>query len=115
MTRTIASALAAGLIATASLSPAHAQETISRSVSYTDLDLTHPEDVRVLKQRVSNAARAICGDPDIRELNGYSGTQACRAKAVAGASSQIAMAVSRAQQLAASKAGNGAPMQTSAR
>ncbi len=116
MTRTIASALAAGLIATASISPAHAQEkTASRGVSYADLDLTHPEDVHILKQRVRDTAKALCGEPDTRNLNPYNDIWSCRAEAIAGARSQISRAVSRAKQLASSKASGGAPVQTSAR
>jgi UrcA family protein len=118
MNRSIASVLVGGLIMTASMSPAHAQDekSVSRIVNYTDLDLTHPDDVLVLKERVRKAASEICGDrDDTRDLNAYHNIWACRAEAISGARAQISMAVNRAMQLASSKADHGAPVQTSSR
>ena len=65
MRRYLCHALAAACIAGLA-SPALA-ETVTVRVSYADLDLTHPEDVAVLHDRLATALRQACarGLPDM--------------------------------------------------
>lgn len=53
------------------------------TVSYSDLDLSRPAGAAALLDRLSTAARAVCGGvPDIRNLAAMSNFRACRKEAM---------------------------------
>ncbi len=114
MNRTIAYALASGLLATASIAPANAQE-MTRVVSYADLDLTQAAGVHALENRVRDAVSQVCGDANIRDLPAYNEMKACRASAMDRARSQISLATSHAQQRSAARSVGSDSAQISAR
>lgn len=62
MSRLIASAAIAALLAAAAAAPSFAQEAQSRVVSYADLDLYDPADADEFIARIQNASDEVCGD-----------------------------------------------------
>lgn len=114
MNRAIAYALASGLLATAAIAPAHAQET-ARVVSYADLDLAHAAGSHVLESRVRGAVRQACGDAGIRDLAAYDVMKACRASAMDRARAQISRTTSQALQRSAAQSVGSEGGQISAR
>jgi UrcA family protein len=69
-------------------------------VSYRDLNLAAARDERILKRRVGGAAREVCTREDLAAINDL-GFVPCVSDAWKGARPQIAMAVRRAQEIAA--------------
>lgn len=59
-----------------------ARDTLEQSapaitIHYSDLDLARPSGVQALYQRVSAAARQVCGPENIRDLTRYAASQKC--------------------------------------
>ena len=76
--------------------PAQAQEV--RSVSYADLDLSTPDGVAALDNRIAQAIRSVCdsGDPTLRAKLAERG---CRAKAASEVEGPRAMAITGSGQV----------------
>jgi UrcA family protein len=82
--------------------PAEAQ-TVSKRVSYADLDLSTPTGRKELARRIASTARQLCGGSSPgQEIGMRDEIRRCQVKAIAGTRTQVASAVSRAssQQLA---------------
>lgn len=77
--------------------PAQAQ-SVSRTVSYGDLDLGNPAGISQLDQRIASAAKAVCrtGDPTLR---GKLAERKCRAEAISGTVEARAMAIAGSGQV----------------
>jgi UrcA family protein len=94
--------IAAILVAIAPVGSAD-DTTLTRVVSYSDLDLTHAEGVAALAHRINGAVMTVCGDFDSRDLDAMRVVQQCRTNAKAGAAPQIAQAIEHARQLASAR------------
>jgi UrcA family protein len=71
--------------------------SLSRAVSYRDLDLATYDGQQVLKMRIRATARDICRDLGEGRGNGGSLLRSCEDDAVRSARGQMRMAVARAQ------------------
>lgn len=79
-------------------------QTVSKRVSYADLDLTNPAGRDTLHRRIVRTAREVCGGSTPgQELGMREAIRRCQVKAIADTRAQVAAAVSRSasQQLAA--------------
>jgi UrcA family protein len=85
----LASAFAALTATTTSFAAAPADEVPSVTVRYNDLDLATSGGAATLYQRISQAARQVCPDPDMRNLAMNALAQRCRAEAIARAVDQL--------------------------
>lgn len=98
-TRAVLSAIfttAASLSLIAIGSPANAggaMETVSREVFYHDLDLSKPQGVTQLNQRIKSAANRICRVGDSRDLKARQIAINCRKDALAKAGADIQVAI----------------------
>ena len=70
--------------------------TVSRAVSYADLDLTTYGGQQILKQRVRATARDICRELERGATGPMSSRGSCETDAIRGARSQMRFAVNRA-------------------
>jgi UrcA family protein len=80
-------AIAAAIIAAAS-GPAAAQDGRSRSVSYSDLNLSTPAGIQRLDGRVRRTVEAMCGQSHSTDLTAQAGIRRCRAEAWADYAAQ---------------------------
>jgi len=90
--RTLALVGACAAMAAAPMSfaaPQGAAAVPSVAVNYTDLNLASSAGVDALYHRISVAARAVCPNPDIRELAALSAAESCRVEAVARAVREV--------------------------
>jgi UrcA family protein len=77
-------------------SPANAQ-TVSKRVSYADLDLTTESGRETLSRRIAKTARELCGGSTPgQEIGLRHSIRRCQVKAIADTRVQVASAVSRA-------------------
>jgi UrcA family protein len=83
--------LAGAVIATIAALPAQASTLTTHSVvvSYGDLDLRDPKGIDSLYQRISSAAREVCGEASVRELQAQAAVRACEHRAVAQAIARV--------------------------
>jgi UrcA family protein len=58
-------------------------------VRYSDLDLRTEQGSSALYQRITSAAREVCGSVDIRDLTGLTANRKCQSEAVARAVSDL--------------------------
>jgi UrcA family protein len=79
---------------------ASAQEAPTAIVSYAGLDLSSTAGLAALNRRISVAARRICGEADIRDLQRQAAVDACRTTAVRSAAPQVAMLTNPTQKVA---------------
>lgn len=70
--------------------------SLSRSVSYGDLDLRKPQDQAALRQRVSQAAEGVCNALNLPLPNPTNLGQSCQDRAIDGATRQVDAAVTYA-------------------
>jgi UrcA family protein len=90
-------ALVLGLSCTLAATPAFAApDGQSTVVRFTDLNLATPAGEQVLYRRVSQAAKLVCGEADLRDLQRMSEMTACRATAMASAAPQMQLAIANA-------------------
>jgi len=79
----------AGCLLAGALSAAHAtipsDSAPSVAVKYSDLDLSTQEGALILYRRIAAAARTVCPDEDIRNLELFARSRACQAEAIARA------------------------------
>lgn len=74
--------IAACIALAAPLAPALAQDDVSTTVTYGDLDLSRHENVARLDRRIATAARQVCGLPASRSIHDINAMMACRTAAV---------------------------------
>lgn len=90
-------AITSAVLLSAAAIPAAAQsaDAVKISVSYADLDLSHPAGRAVLEQRISEAVDTVCaGRPAPTQLNQQQLYRACQQHAWSGARQQMARAYS---------------------
>lgn len=85
----LAGALAALSVAPISFATAQSEDVPSVTVRYADLDLGSAAGVNTLYHRISNAAKAVCPNPDIRDLNALTAAEHCQDQAIARAVQQV--------------------------
>ena len=97
MTKTLVTLAAIGVIGFTFTPAAHAQDS-SRTVSYSDLDLSTPAGVAAFDSRIASAIKAVCdnGDPTLRAKLAE---RSCRAKAASDVEGPRAMAISGSGQV----------------
>jgi UrcA family protein len=92
MRKSIATILAAAAIAGSFAAPAvAADETVSVTVAYADLDVADPAGADVLTQRIDTAVEKVCHRPDMRDLKGMVAWEECKSDALAGAMEQLSL------------------------
>jgi len=77
----------AAFAATAAIASPLAVDSIN--VSYVATDPTQPEGARSLYLRIQQAARAVCHEPDIRDLTAHTAYQRCYARAMDDAVAKV--------------------------
>ena len=87
----LAAAVLAGGLATPALAAPVADQTVSVTVPYGDLDVADPAGADALTQRIDSAAEKVCHRPDIRDLKGMVAFEECKADALAGAMEQLSL------------------------
>lgn len=80
-------AVAAGLAAV----PAAAEtpDEVSVTVSYADLDVTHPAGAEALDKRIGAAVDKVCAKPELRDLKAMTAFEECKAAALTDAMDQL--------------------------
>jgi UrcA family protein len=73
--------------------PCFAQEEVSATVSYADLNLGSKEGAAVLERRIANAVSEVCGTADPRDLAVIAEVRKCQAKAWSGARPKMEQAI----------------------
>ncbi len=92
MRKSIVTVLAAAALAGGFATPAFAaDETVSVTVTYGDLDVAKPADADTLTQRIDSAVEKVCNRPDIRDLKGNVAFEECKADALSGAMEQLSL------------------------
>lgn len=79
---------------------ASAEDAPTAIVTYADLNLSSTAGVVALNRRISAAARRICGEDDIRDLQRQAAVDACRTAAVRSAAPQVAKLINPTQEVA---------------
>jgi len=92
MRKSIFTVLAAAAVAGGLANPAlAADETVSVTVSYADLDVADPAGAEALTQRIDSAVKRVCERPNIRNLKAMAAWEECKANALAGAMEQLSL------------------------
>ena len=68
-----------------------ADEAVSVTVPYADLDIADPAGADALTQRIDSAVEKVCHRPDIRDLKAMVAWEECKADALAGAMEQLSL------------------------
>jgi len=92
-----ASVVSKKIISTSSSGVPTEEVTVTRRVSYADLDLKKYSDVQALKQRVKEAAKLACKQIDTLYPQEQSDTRSCIGQSVAEADRQVDEAIAAAQ------------------
>ena len=98
-----AALIAVAIAASATPAVAQTSQTYTATVRYTDLDLTKPHDVAVLKHRVSNAVNSVCRDAVEGDMARWDEFTACAHQSASDARVRVAMAVKSAQERLAAR------------
>ena len=72
-------------------------QTVSQTVSYSDLNLATADGSAALQARLASAARAVCAPEDYRDLQQLGASAACTKSAMAKADAAVRTAVAAAQ------------------
>jgi len=92
----IAVAALVGMTAsTATSAQTTADEARTAHVRYTDLDLSQPDDMKLLHHRVAMAVNTVCPIPVAGSMDDIMANMRCRTRAIKGADQQIAALVAR--------------------
>ncbi|MBB5707650.1 UrcA family protein [Sphingopyxis panaciterrulae] len=92
----IAVAALVGMTAsTATSAQTTADEAPTAHVRYTDLDLSQPDDMKLLHHRVAMAVNTVCPIPVAGSMDDIMANMRCRTRAIKGADQQIAALVAR--------------------
>src|SRR3546814_13008251 len=90
----IAVAALVGMTAsTATSAQTTADEAPTAHVRYTDLDLSQPDDMKLLHHRVAMAVNTVCPIPVAGSMDDIMANMRCRTRAIKGADQQIAAIV----------------------
>jgi UrcA family protein len=79
------------------------EEIVTRSVTYSDLDLASDAGQSALNRRLARAVNDVCGTPYIGDLNEVRHVNKCRKEAWRGTRTQVALAVMSAKRRLASR------------
>jgi UrcA family protein len=90
MRKTLAFAAALAVLGLAA-SPAAADDKVTVSVPYADLNLAAPAGEAQLDQRINAAVNQVCAKPDIRNLKAMTAWEECKANARVGALDQLSV------------------------
>ena len=71
---------------------AAAEDEITVSVGFADLNLDAPAGSAALEQRIATAVKEVCAKPDIRNLKAMTAWEECKASARIGALDQLSFA-----------------------
>ena len=96
----LAAAAFAGCLATPAVA---ADDTVSVTVPYADLDIADPAGADALTQRIDAAVDKVCHRPDIRNLKAMVAWEECKADALAGAMEQLSLVAPYADSAFASR------------
>ena len=77
--------------------PALAGGLATRTVLYSDLDLTKSAGITELDRRILAAARSVCPSGDSRDLVALTASKKCRSAALASAQRQTHLAIANAR------------------
>ena len=92
MRNAIVTVLAAAALASGVTAPAFAAEdTVSITVPFADLDIAEPAGAEALTQRIDSAVEKVCHRPDMRNLKGMVAWEECKADALAAAMEQLSL------------------------
>ena len=92
MRKSIVTILAALALSGMSAAPAAAEDEVSVSVDFADLDLTSSAGSAALDRRIDAAVKEVCAKPDIRNLKAMTAWEECKASARIGALDQLSIA-----------------------
>ena len=88
---TVLAALALSGLGAAPAAATVAEEEVSVSVDFADLDLTTPAGATALDRRIDAAVEEVCAKPDIRNLKAMTAWEECKADARIGALDQLSI------------------------
>ncbi len=92
MRNSIVTVLAAAALAGGLATPAAAaDETVSVTVAFADLDVADPAGAEALTRRIDSAVAKVCARPDIRNLKAMVAWEECKSDAIAGAMEQLSL------------------------
>ena len=92
MRKSIVTVLAAAALAGGLATPAvAADETVSVTVGFADLDVADPAGADALTQRIDSAVDKVCARPDMRNLKAMVAWEECKSDALAGAMEQLSL------------------------
>jgi UrcA family protein len=97
MTNKLVTLAAIGVIGFTLTPAAHAQ-SVSRTVSYGDLNLSHTDGIERLDRRIAKAAKAVCDNGD-KTLRAQLAASKCRDDAISGAVEARSMAIAGSGQV----------------
>lgn len=87
----ITAAVLAGMVApTAPSAQTTADGARTVHVRYTDLDLSQPDDMKLLQHRIAMAVNTVCPFPVAGSMGDMAANSRCRAHAIRGAKQQLA-------------------------
>ncbi len=85
----MAFAVASSPPAPAATGSSRAAESVTRTVRFHDLDLTHSAGVAMLYARIRTAANEVCESPDSRALEVWMRVNRCRQEAIDRAIAEV--------------------------
>jgi UrcA family protein len=98
MRNSIVTVLAAAALAGGLATPAvAADQPVSVTVGFADLNVADPAGAVALTQRIDSAVDKVCDRPDMRNLKGMIAWEECKSKALAGAMEQLSLVASYAE------------------
>jgi len=81
-------ALAAASFSLLAVAPAAAQE--ARVINYSDLNIASAAGAEALNARIETGIKAVCGRPEVRDVNSVAAWNECRDAAMSSALEQLA-------------------------
>lgn len=92
MRNSIVTVLAAAALAGSVATPAvAAEDVVSVTVPFADLDIADPAGANALTQRIDSAVDKVCDRPDMRNLKAMIAWEECKTEALAGAMEQLSL------------------------
>ena len=92
MRKSIVTVLAVAALAGGLATPAlAADDTVTVTVTYADLDVADPAGAETLSKRIDTAVDKVCARPDMRDLKSMAAWEECKADAMSGALEQLSL------------------------
>ena len=91
MRKSIVTVLAAALAGGLATPAVAADEPVSVTVAFADLDVADPAGADALTRRIDAAVDRVCSRPDMRNLKAMVAWEECKAAAIAGAMEQLSL------------------------